>query len=114
VPQIRQTDNGLEIQYRLLTRPFHPEPVKDFLLKGCNSRQELDAALSGYMNSLTSSTPVEELEKFKKLFDPSTYLPGDNPRQSDMVLITGLHSLSLLKNGVIEGESFALRTITSN
>jgi hypothetical protein len=114
ISQIRQTDNGIEIQYRLLTKPFHSDPVKDFLLKGSSSRQELDAALSGYMIFLTDLTPVKEPEKYKKLLDPSTYLPGDNPRQSEMVLITGLHSLGLLRNGVLDRESYALKTIAGN
>ena len=114
IPQIKQTDNGIEIQYRLLTKPFHPDPVKDFLLKGCSSRQELDVALSGYITYLTGLTPGKELEKYTKLLDPSTYLSGDNPRPGEMVLISGLHSLELLRNGVLNAESYALKIVSSN
>jgi len=114
IPQIKKTDNGIAIQYRLLTKPFHADPVKDFLIKGCSSRLELDAALSGYITYLTGLTQGKELGEYAKLLDPSTYLPGDNPRQSEMVLITGLHSLELLKNEILNTESFALKMVSGN
>jgi hypothetical protein len=59
-------------------------------------------------------TTCKTAEKFKKLLDPATYLPGDNPRQSEMVLITRQHSLGLLRNGILDGESYALKTIAGN
>jgi hypothetical protein len=109
--QIIQTERGSEIQYKSLTSPFNPGPVKDFLLPGCTYRKELDAALTTYMNYLSGLPSGGELKTFKGLLDATIYLPGENPKSSEISLMTGLHSLMLLKNSLLTVELSALTSI---
>jgi hypothetical protein len=102
--QIKQTENGQEIQYRLLSNPFHPASVKDFLLPGSNSRQELDAALNGFRKFAAANIPGEGTDSYLSLLEPSTYMSWDGSDGKVISLMTGLHSLELLKNGILTVE----------
>ena len=108
--QIRQTETGPEIQYNLLSRPFHPGAVKDFLLPGCSSRQELDAALTDYIKFISGLITHEDLKKLPGLLEPSVSLPAAIPEDGGISLMSGLNSLELLKNSVLSVESFVLIT----
>ena len=109
---IRQTGSGSEIQYKFLSSPFDPDPVKDFLLPGCPYRQKLDAALTTYLNYLSGLPSGSKIKPFRRLMDASTYLPGENPKNSEISLMTGLHSLMLLKNSLLIVELYALTSIS--
>jgi len=109
--QIKLVDSMPEIQYMLLTRPFHPNPVKDFLIPGCNSRMELENALSEYSLYLSGLSPGTGSENFTNLLAPGTYLPGDNPERYQMAMMSGLHSLELMKNSVLIMEAYSLSAI---
>jgi hypothetical protein len=106
----KKTESGQEIQIDLLNSPFHPDPVKDYLLPGCTSRQKLDDAMKSYMSFLSGLSSGGELRRFRRLLDPTTYLPG-TPERGDISLMAGLHSLMLLKNGLLTVESNALTSI---
>ncbi|MCX6254333.1 MAG: hypothetical protein NTV31_07640, partial [Bacteroidia bacterium] len=110
--QIKQTETGLEIQYNLLSKPFHPGAVKDFLLPGCSSRQELDAALADYNKFMSGLIAQEDLKKFLGLLEPSVSLPAVIPEDGGISLISGLNLLELLKNSVLSVESYVLTTGT--
>ena len=110
-PQVRVTESGSEIQYKLLTHPFLKGPVKDFLLPGCKYRQKLDEALTGYKSYLSGLTSGGETKRFTGLIDSSDYLPGDDPGSSEISLMTGLHSLLLLKNSLLTVELYSLASI---
>jgi hypothetical protein len=110
--QVVQTETGKEIQYRLLTNPFPSAPVSDFLMPGCNSRQELENALAGYANYISSLAKGSEIQGYKSLLDPTTYLPGNVPGVSLMSLMSGLNSLELLKNSLLTVESNMLSAIS--
>jgi hypothetical protein len=112
--QIRQIESGPEIQYKLLSKPFQPDLVREFLLPGCISRQELNRALAEYINYLSGLTSAEDLRKFKGLLDPSIYLPTEIPENGEISLMAGLHSLELLKNSLLTVESYMLITIAKN
>ena len=112
--QISQTERGPEIQYKLLLRPFHPGPVRDFLFPGCSSRKELNKALAEYTNYLSGLSSAGNLQKYKGLLEPSVYLPGDIPESGGISLLSGLHSLELLKNSILTVESYMLKTIADN
>jgi hypothetical protein len=103
--QILKTGNGIEIQYRMLTRPFHPGPVRDYLLPGCTSREELNKAIQDYCNLISALVPEGDRERYRAFLEPSVYLPGDSSERPGISLMTGLHALELLKNGILTMES---------
>ncbi len=102
--QIRQTETGPVIQYRFLSAPFTLAPVRDYLLPGCNSRQELNAAILQYKEFISGIYPGKDLVKFENLLDLSNYLPGETSDNNVISLMSGLHSLEILKNGILTFE----------
>jgi len=112
--QINNTLEGIEIQYNLLSSPFHPAPVRDFLLPGCRSRQELDVALKEYVNYVDRLDIGEDHKKYMNIFQPSVYLPVDLHEDGNISLISGLHSLALLENSILALESYALSVIAKH
>ncbi len=112
--QITQTDNGQEIQYRLLTKPFDPEPVRNQLLPGSNTRKELDAALKGYREYASASLPEPEDAGYSGLLETSTYMPWQSDDSKSSSLITGLHSLELMRNGILTMENILLSVTASH
>ena len=109
--QISQTQTGQEILYVKLSRPFDPGPAKVFLLPGCSARKELNSLMAEYVNYLTSITPAEDLLKYKKILDTETFLPEGNPEEGELSLMSGLHSLEIIKNGLLTVESCVLNKI---
>jgi hypothetical protein len=103
--QIRQTPTGSQIQYRLLSKPFHPSPVKDFLTEGSGSRDALNAAINDYLKYVSDQNPGNDLKKYSNLLDPAIYLPAANQNGVPVSLMSGLHSLELLKNSLLTVES---------
>ncbi|MCX6302592.1 MAG: hypothetical protein NTW82_10445 [Bacteroidia bacterium] len=109
--QIKQTANGPVIQYTLLRRPFHPAPVKDFLLPGTTSRQELDALLKDYSGFISGLLTGEDLKKITSLLSPSNYMPEELAEDRQVSMMSGLHSLELMKNSLLIVESDMLKHI---
>src|ERR1035437_2399862 len=109
--QISQTKTGQEILYRELSRPFDPGPAKVFLMPGCSTRKELNSSMAEYESYLASIIPAEDLLKYKKMLDTETFLPDGNPDKGEMSLMSGLHSLEIMKNGLLTVESCVLNTI---
>jgi hypothetical protein len=103
---------GNEIQYRLLTKPFHPAPVNDFLMPGCTSRREIENVLAEYANYISGLVKGPEIQDYKSLLAPETYLPGNDHEVNPISLMAGLHSLELLKNGLLTVESNILKIET--
>lgn len=112
--QIEQTQSGPVIRYRLLSRPFHPGPVRDFLQPGSITREELNSALSEYKQIILEYTSDEELQKYISLLEPSTYLQETDHESATISLMSGLHSLELLKNGILTAEANILMAITNH
>jgi hypothetical protein len=112
--QVRQTEIGQEIQYKLLSKPFHPAPVKNFLIPGCTSREELNKALVDYIEFMSGLTSAEDLQKFERILEPSIYFPSEITEGGGISLMSGLHSLELLKNSLLTAESYMLSTLASN
>jgi hypothetical protein len=113
-PQIKITENGPEIDFRLLSNPFHPSPVQDFLVPGTTSRQELETLLSAYRNYLTIILPDNELQGIFKMIDPESFLPGKVSPEKKISMISGLHSLATLKNNLLTVESYSLKRISKH
>jgi hypothetical protein len=108
------TEAGKEILYNKLSKPFHTSPPKDFLFPGCSARKELNSSMAEYVNYLTSITPAEDLLKYKKMLDTETFLPVGNPEEGEMSLMSGLHTLEIMKNGLLTVESCVLKTIAKH
>jgi hypothetical protein len=109
--QIRQTETGTEIQYKKLSKAFHRAPVRDFLAPGCNTREELNSALKEYTNYISGMIPGEDIQKYTSLLEPLNYFPESMSKDTNISLISGLHSLELLKNSLLIVESKSLSVI---
>jgi uncharacterized membrane protein len=103
--QISQTETGTEIQYLKLSKPFHPAPVRDFIAPGCSSREELNSSLNEYMKYISGQIPVEYSQKYTGILNPSVFLPATIDECENISLMSGLHSLELLKNSLLAVES---------
>jgi len=112
--QIIKTEYGPRINYRLLSRPFHPGPAKVVLIPGSGSRQELDAALTEYKEYLSDQHGAGQVADFESLLSSSTYLPVESQGRGELALMPALHAMTLLKNGVLTAEAAFLRMFTSN
>jgi hypothetical protein len=106
-----QIEDGPEIIYTHLSKPFTKVPARDFLMPGCSARQELNSMLAGYMNYVTALTPGKDSGKFKGLLDPAIYLPGSASENNDLTLMSALHSLEILRNNLLTVESCMLKFI---
>jgi len=111
---IVQTAEGPEIEFGHLNSPFHTAPVRDFLLPGCDARTSLDEALKGYSDYLAGLTPDGDLRKYLELTDPSLLLQNSFADGRMISLMSGLHSLELLKNSILTAESKAFSAVAVN
>ena len=85
--------------------------MKEFLSDGSGSRTELKTALKEYSAYLSGLTAGSDFGKYAMLLDPSSYLPEFNPETDRVSLMTGLHMLELMKNGILTAESYALSVV---
>jgi hypothetical protein len=109
--QIIQTEMGPRIQYKSLSDPFEIGPVYHFLLPDCNSRLELNKAMSEYINFISGLTSGEQLLKYKALLNPSIFLPDESQNGTQISMMTGLLSTELLKNSILTVESSLLKSV---
>ncbi|HUX94440.1 MAG TPA: hypothetical protein VMV47_01800 [Bacteroidales bacterium] len=112
--QIKQTENGPEIQFYSIKGLFKYEPVEDFLMPGCTTREELDSKLKEYADYLVSLTPGGELGRLGKILDPSVCLPVEDLSGDRTSLMAGLHSLGLVKNSILIAESEAFSVVSKH
>jgi hypothetical protein len=111
--QISINENGTEIQFNLLKSPFNAGPVINFLKPDCSTRMILDSALQSYVSYLSSLPGGIGLKKFEKLLDSSVYLKTEDLITGKVSLMSGLHSLGLLKNSILAVESNAFLAVSS-
>jgi hypothetical protein len=109
--QISQTNSGQEILYAKLSRPFDIGPAKTFLLPGCSARKELNASIGEYESYISSITSPEEMLSYKKMLDSETFLPDGDQEKGQMSLMSALHTLEIMKNGLLTVESCILTNI---
>jgi hypothetical protein len=112
--QISQTDTGQEIMYSELSKPFDPGPARAFLTPGCTTRNGLNSSIAEYESYLASIIPGEDLLKYKKMLDTDIFLPSGNPYKGEISLMAGLHTLEIMKNGLLTVESYVLNTIANH
>jgi hypothetical protein len=111
---LKENNGDSEIQPSRISNPFQTEPVRDLLFPGTDTRKELDKALSDYLNSISDMTPAEMIQKYRGWLEPSVFLPTETAREREISIISGLHSLELLKNTVLTVESNFLTTVAAN
>ena len=85
--------------------------MKEFLSDGSGSRTELNTALKEYSAYLSGLIAGSDFGKYAMLLDPSSYLPEFNPETDRVSLMTGLHMLELMKNGILTAEYYALSVV---
>lgn len=110
--QIAETETGPVIQFKELGHPFHTVPFSNFLVKDSGLRNELAAAMNKYADYLSGQLPLDRFEMIRKLLEPSVYLPEINPETDRVSMLTGLHMLQLLKNGILTAESYAIAAVS--
>jgi hypothetical protein len=112
--QVIQSENGPEIRFRQLSFPFHTSPVNDFLVAGTESRDALDKAILEYRSWLSAAIPADTWNEVDGMLDLSIYLsvPASGDKRSSM--LSGLHSLAVMKNSLLAVEQYALREIAEN
>jgi hypothetical protein len=109
--QLSLAKTGQEIIYSELSKPFDPGPAKAFLMPGCSTRKELNSSMTEYINYLNRIAPAGDLLKYKKMLDTEIFLPGGNPDKGEISLMASLHTLEIMKNGLLTVESCVLNTI---
>jgi hypothetical protein len=109
--QISQTETGLQIDYWEISNPMDPRPAKTFLAPGSNTRNELNSSMTEYVNYLSGITSAEAMQKYKKVLDSEMFLTSLTPANSKTSLMAGLHTLEIMKNGLLTVESCVLHTI---
>jgi len=112
--QIIQVENGVVIDFSLLKYPFHLSPVHDFLLPGTTSRDGLEAAMADYRTYLSGIVPSEVFKTLEKILDPSVSLPVASSEGRKISMMSGLHSLALLKTSLLTTESCALKYLAED
>jgi hypothetical protein len=109
-----QTADRFEIRNTLLKDPFNKVPARELLLPGCSVRNELNNVFAEYMNYAISLNPDKDPDRFRGLLDPSIYLPAGPAPQSDLTLMSALHTLDILKNNILAVESHLLNNIAKH
>lgn len=94
--------------------PFSLTPYYNFLHEGTASRADLNNALQEYSAGLSALIPEENTMKLAELLDPATYFPATGPETERISLMSGLHMLKLLKNGILTAESLAFSAVSQN
>jgi hypothetical protein len=88
-----------------INNPFLTEPVRAMFLPGSQVRTELEKSVSDYLSSISELIPEESSEQYKALLDLSVYLPFDATGNRDVSVMSALHALELLRNGILGSES---------
>jgi len=112
--QVSETETGQVIRFTELTSPFHPAPFSDFLRKDSELHTELVTAYKHYSDYLSAKLKEDGLNGYTGLLEPSTYLPDIDPETAMVSLMTGLHMLELMKNGILTVETYALTTVSKS
>jgi len=112
--QILEESGKQVILYKKLTNPFNNDPVQALLIPGTTSRKELDVVFARYRDSLSIFTGEAWIKNYEPLLNASALLPDENPSDNEFSVISDLHALILLKEGVLLSESDALRQIVKH
>jgi hypothetical protein len=107
----QQVEPGHEIVYKELKRPFYQLSYRDHFSPGSKLRNDIDGAMKEYNDYLIMIVPDNDILRYKKLLAPTTYLAGDETPDRVISLMSGLHNLEVMKNGILTVESCVLNEI---
>jgi hypothetical protein len=110
--QISKKEAGSEIVYMELSKPFLTINSNVFMLPESAERRNISLATQEYTDFLTSLVGKDNVMRFSKLLDPSTYMPDAS--LGEITLMSGLHSLEVMKNGILTAEACAINEISKN
>lgn len=110
---IVRKDAGYEINYHKIANPFYLKSAQYFLIPSSQSRQELNAMLDDYSKYIATKAPQHDLEKLRRLLEPSAYLPEEDNPEAKITMMSSFHSLEVLKNNLITVESYLLSEIAA-
>ncbi len=110
--QIAETETGPVINFKALDNSFQTFSFSRFLNDGSGLRNDLADAMKKYSDYLSGQLPASEFEICRKLLEPAVYLPEINPETERVTLISGLHMLELMKNGILTAESYAIAMLS--
>ncbi len=111
--QISETEQGTMVLYTRLSDPFTMEPVKNYLLSGSESRQNLETEILSYSDFI-SELQIVDNKNYSWPIEASGSLTELLPGKTNVSLISGLHSLELMKNTLLVIESELLDIAISN
>jgi hypothetical protein len=110
--QLRQTETGTMINYKLLSRPFH-NFVSRQLLPDHDSRLLLEESINQYYDFVCTLVH-EGQERYGHILNPKVYFPADTELPVNFSMMSGLHALELLGNSILIVESDIIRSLTSS
>lgn len=90
------------------------DTVKDFLGDCTSSRAGIERQLDEYTGNISDLATGIDISQYKRLLDISGLLNHVTENNKNISLISGLHSLGLLKNNILAAESAALMSLRSN
>jgi hypothetical protein len=111
--QITYTGDIMNIDYWMLNRPFMRGPFNAFVQTGTEGRASIDKALLDYYEYLSETVGDKSLENLSGLLDASIYI-GQIDQDEEISLAAALHSLDLMKNGVMAVHSIVIREIATD
>lgn len=109
--QVKQTATGQQIDFSLIHDAFNYEPVTTYLLPGTEGRKDLEKAMADYRNYVVGLDSLHLNVNISLVDGPSAYLPSVTEENERITMMTGLHSLALLKNAILAFETKALTEI---
>lgn len=107
---ISQSEVFPEIKYRYLSGGFNPFPVNGFPSPESKWYKEIDTALQEYTSFISTVIPAEKLQKYSQLLS----LPLKFREGKMISVLSGQHSLELLKNSILVAEAGMLKDIVQN
>jgi len=108
------TENGQEIQYNKLLRPFSTVRYNDIYKYSSPAGKELGEELKDYSLFIAGLAPESDLKNKVTLIDQPVFFPITEGDEKAVSLISALHMTSLLKNSILAVESQALKTAVNN
>lgn len=111
---ISLAEGGQTADYRNLSSPFSTVPYRELLSPGSPKRKDIENALSEYRNYISETFPADVSESVAKLTLASVFLPPADGPEARVSLMTGLHSLILMKSSVLTVENVLMRNLTNS
>jgi hypothetical protein len=79
---------------------------------GADSRNTIETATTEYSKYLSAIIPPDRLVNIVKAINPSTYITVQGDGNLSISLMSGLHSLAVMKNSLLTVEHYALKELT--